>query len=93
MLSGGELARLYSSDFVVFVAEPIARNAGEPEARTLPEVRYIPNFVFLDSEGKKVLETPGFGNVREAKAVHEYVSKRHYLKTSYRDFLAAFLDR
>ena len=90
MLSGGELAKLYSTDFVVFVAEPVGRNAGELEVRKLPDARYVPNFVFLDSEGKKVLETRGFSNPREARALHAFVSKRLYRNTSFQEFIAAY---
>jgi thioredoxin-related protein len=56
--------------------------------RELATRAYTPVFVFLDASGKKVVETAGFRNAREAKALHEFVSKRHYLKTTWRDFLA-----
>lgn len=47
-------------------------------------------FVFLDAGGKKVLETRGFRDPREAKALHEFVSQRLYLKTQWPAFLAAY---
>jgi len=47
-------------------------------------------FVFLDANGRKVLETRGFSNAREAKALHEFVTKQHYVKTSLQEFLAKY---
>jgi len=46
--------------------------------------------VFLDASGRKVLETRGFSNAREAKALHEFVAKRHYSRTGLREFLAQY---
>ncbi|OGA22151.1 MAG: hypothetical protein A3I02_04025 [Betaproteobacteria bacterium RIFCSPLOWO2_02_FULL_67_26] len=90
MLSGGELRNLYSKDFVVFEAEPPTNYLPTEELGKLSKARYTPVFVFLDSGGKKVLETRGFRNPREAKALHEFVSKRLYRKTQWQDFLAAY---
>ena len=67
------------------------RNRDE-ELRGLPQVRYIPNFVFLDSTGKKVFETRGFNTVREAKALHEFVSRKLYLKSNFGEFLSSYPD-
>jgi len=47
-------------------------------------------FVFLDASGNKVLETRGFRNAREAKALHEFVTKQHYSSTSLQEFLAKY---
>jgi thioredoxin-related protein len=47
-------------------------------------------FVFLDANGRKVLETHGFRNAREAKALHEFVSKQHYTRTSLQEFVAKY---
>lgn len=90
MLSGGELKTLYTKDFVVFEAEPPTNYLPDEALRKLSSAHYTPVFVFLDSGGKKVLETRGFRNPREAKALHEFVSKRLYLKTKWPDFLAAY---
>lgn len=46
--------------------------------------------MFLDSGGRKVLETRGFRNPREARALHEFVSKRLYIKSQWSAFLAAY---
>jgi len=46
--------------------------------------------VFLDASGRKVLETRGFSNAREAKALHEFVAGRHYAKTSLQEFMAKY---
>lgn len=56
--------------------------------RDLTTRGYTPVFVFLDSSGKKIAETAGFRNAQEARALHEFISKRHYLKTSWQDFAA-----
>lgn len=90
MLSGGELKSLYSKDFVVFEAEAPSNYLPNDELRKLSSARYTPVFVFLDSRGKKVLETRGFRTSREAKALHEFVTKRLYLKTQWQAFLAAY---
>ena len=90
MLSGGELKNLYTKDFVVFEAEPPTNYLPDEELRKLSSAHYTPVFVFLDSSGKKVLETRGFRNPREAKALHEFVSKRLYLKTQWPAYLAAY---
>jgi thioredoxin-related protein len=90
VLSGGELKNLYSKDFVVFEAEPPSNYLPDEELRKLSSAHYTPVFVFLDSKGKKILETRGFRNPREAKALHEFVSKRAYLKTQWSAFLAAY---
>ena len=90
MLSGGELKNLYSKDFVVFEAEPPSNYLPNEALGKLSSARYTPVFVFLDAGGKKVLETRGFRTPREAKALHEFVSKRLYQKTRWQDFLAAY---
>ena len=56
--------------------------------RDLTSRSYTPVFVFLDAGGKKVHESAGFRTPREGRALHEFVSKRHYLKTTWADFLA-----
>lgn len=56
--------------------------------RRLTTRSYTPVFVFLDATGRKVVETAGFRNAREGRALHEFVSKRHYLKTTWADFVA-----
>jgi len=60
------------------------------ELRKIVSFRYTPVFVFLDANGRKVLETRGFSSAREAKALHEFVAKRHYAKTGLREFLAQY---
>lgn len=92
MLSGGEFKKLYSNDFVIFEAQSPARYADGHELRKLTRFQYTPAFVFVDANGKKVLETRGFRNEREAKAMHEFVAKRHYLKMELRDFLSTYPD-
>ena len=89
-LSGGELQKLYSKDFVVVEAEAPANYARDHVLRKLTSRSYTPVWVFLDAEGKKVLENTGFRNPREARALHAYVSGRHYRTTSYPDFLASY---
>jgi thioredoxin-related protein len=90
VLSGGELRKAYSRDFVIFEAEPPTSYLPTEELGKLSTARYTPVFVFLDSSGRKVLETRGFRTPREAKALHEYVSKRLYQKTKWPEFLAAY---
>ena len=90
MLSGGELKNLYSKDFAVFEAEMPSNYLPTDELRKLASANYTPVFVFLDAKGKKVLETRGFGTPREAKALHEFITKRVYLKTQWQAFLAAY---
>ncbi|HXV09273.1 MAG TPA: hypothetical protein VD839_00575 [Burkholderiales bacterium] len=90
MLSGGELRELYSKDFALFEAESPSSYAQGDELRKLTSFSYTPVFVFLDASGKKVAETRGFRDEREAKGLHEYVAKRHYVKTSLKDFLRAY---
>jgi hypothetical protein len=46
--------------------------------------------VFLDGSGKKVAETHGFRNAREARALHEFVTKKHYTRTQWQNFLANY---
>ena len=60
------------------------------ELRKIVSFRYTPVFVFLDANGRKVLETHGFRNAREAKALHEFVSKQHYTRTGLQEFLAKY---
>jgi len=90
VLSGGELKNLYSKNFAIFEAEAPSNYLPNEDLRKLSSAHYTPVFVFLDSKGKKVLETRGFRNPREAKALHEFVSKRHYLNTQWPAFLAAY---
>jgi thioredoxin-related protein len=75
---------------VVFEAEPPSYYLPDEELGKLSSARYTPVFVFLDTRGRKVLETRGFRNPREAKALHEFVSRRLYAKTSWPAFLAAY---
>jgi hypothetical protein len=90
VLSGGELRKLYSTDFVVFEARtPYSYPEGH-ELRKLTTFPYTPVFVFLDASGKKVAETRGFRTEREAKALHEFVTKKVYLKTPLREYLEAY---
>lgn len=80
----------YQKDFVVVEAEPPNFHLPTDTLRKLTSAPYVPVFVFLDTDGKKVHETRGFRDPREARALHEYVSKRHYLKTQWQAFLAAY---
>ena len=89
MLSGGELKELYSKAFVIFETEPVRRNRDE-YLKKLPAARWTPNFVFLDSDGEVVLEIRGFNNQHEAKAIHEFVTKRLYKTTDFKQFLASY---
>jgi thioredoxin-related protein len=73
----------------VFEAEPPTNYLPDEALRKLSSARYTPVFVFLDSSGRKVLETRGFRTPREARVLHEFVAGRHYLKTSWASFLAA----
>ena len=93
MLSGGELKGLYGRDFAIFEAEPPSYYLPDEPLRKLSKASYTPVFVFLDADGKKILETRGFRDPREAKALHEFVAKRHYLKTQWPAFLAAYPAR
>jgi thioredoxin-related protein len=90
VLSGGELKNLYSRDFVVFEAEAPSNYLPDDALRKLASAHYTPVFVFLDSGGKKVLETRGFRTPREAKALHEFISKRLYRTSQWPAFLAAY---
>jgi len=90
VLSGGELQQLYSRDFVLFEAASPHRYPDGHELRKLTSFPYTPVFVFLDAKGRKVVETRGFRSEREAKALHEFVTKRAYLKTPLQEFLAAY---
>ena len=90
MLSGGELQKLYSKDFVVYEAKAAVRYEQSAELRKLSTFAFTPNFVFLDSNGKKVLERRGFSTPLEARAIHEFVTKRHYQNMTFQDFLAAY---
>ena len=74
----------------MFEADSPSSYAADHELRKLTGRPYTPVFVFLDASGKKVAETAGFGNPREAKALHEFVTKKHYLKTAWREFLDAY---
>ena len=93
MLSGGELKTLYARDFVLFEAERSTRYPEDHELRKLTAARYTPVFVFLDGSGAKVFEWRGFNNPLEGRAIHAFVSGKHYQKTTFREFLAAFSDR
>jgi thioredoxin-related protein len=75
---------------VLFEADAPNTYAPDHPLGKLTRQPFTPVFVFLDAKGKKVLETRGFANPREARALHEFVSKRHYAKTSWQDFLAAY---
>lgn len=68
---------------------PNSYSPGHPLGKLTKQL-YTPVFVFLDAKGRKVLETRGFRTAREARALHEFVSRRHYAKTSWPDFLAAY---
>ncbi len=92
MLSVGELRKLYSKDFIVFETDPVHRNRDE-QLKNLPQAKWTPNFLFVDARGKIVLETRGFNNPREAKAIHEYVSQRHYQSTDFRTFMTNYPER
>jgi len=93
VLSGGELEKRYSKDFVVFEASSPHVYPEGHELRKLTSFPYTPVFVFLDSSGRKVAETQGFRSEREAMALHEFVTKKAYRKTSLRDFLATYPSR
>ena len=80
----------YTKDFVVFEAESPAHYLPNEELGKLFAARYTPVFVFLDAAGRKVLETRGFRDPREARALLEFVSKQLYLKTKWPYFLAAY---
>jgi thioredoxin-related protein len=75
---------------VVFEARPAAQYEASHELRKLSTFGYTPNFVFLDAGGRKVFERRGFSTPREARAIHEFVTKRHYRTRKFEDFLAAY---
>lgn len=81
---------LYSKDFVLFEADSPAMYSKDEYLGKLVTRPYTPVFVFLDGNGKKVLEMAGFRNPREAKALHEFITKRHYGKRAWTEFLAAY---
>jgi len=83
------LRTLYSRDFVVFEADMPNMYSEKEELGRLTKAPFTPVFVFLDAQGKKVAETRGFRTPAEAKALHEYITKRIYLKTSFADFMAS----
>lgn len=74
----------------MFEAEPPTHYLPDETLRKLSSAHYTPVFVFLDGGGRKVLETRGFRNPREARALHEFVSKRLYTRTKWPAFLAAY---
>ena len=74
----------------MFEAKAAVRYEQTEELRKLSTFAFTPNFVFLDSTGRKVLERRGFSTPREARAIHEFVSQRRYEKTSFQEFLAAY---
>ena len=75
---------------MVFEAEPPSHYLPGEQLRKLSSAHYTPVFVFLDPGGRKVVETRGFRNPREARALHEFVSKRLYVKSDWPAFLAAY---
>lgn len=75
------MKNLYSKDFAVYEAEPPRSYPEGHELRKLTTLPYTPVFVFVDAKGNKVAETHGFRTPREAKALHEFVSKKRYTKT------------
>ena len=94
MLAGGELKERYSKDFILVEAEAASRLPRDSELYKLGEGRgWAPLFVFLDADGNKVLSTRGFNNVWEARVLHEFISKKQYLKTTYQEFLASFPEK
>ncbi len=63
------------------------------ELRTLVNGRsYLPQFVFLNSKGEKVLENNGFNTEGEARAMHAFVSSRAYERVSFREFVAVYKE-
>lgn len=74
----------------MFEAEPPSHYLPDERLRQLSKASYTPVFVFLDPAGKKILETRGFRNPREARALHEFVSKRRYTQAQWPAFLAAY---
>jgi thioredoxin-related protein len=75
---------------VLFEADPPGAYFDDDELGKLVTFRFTPVFVFLDNSGKKVLETRGFRNPREARALHEFVTKRLYVKMSLQEFLNTY---
>jgi thioredoxin-related protein len=81
---------LYSKDFAVFEAKAAVRYEQTDKLRKLSTFPFTPNFVFLDSSSSKVLERRGFSTAREARAIHEFVTKQLYRTTKFQDFLAGY---
>jgi thioredoxin-related protein len=75
---------------VLFEADVPSSYAADHPLGKLTRQPYTPVFVFLDTGGRKILETRGFRTAREARALHEFVARRHYRKTSWENFLAAW---
>jgi thioredoxin-related protein len=83
------MRKLYSKDFVIIEAKPPNQYPEGHEMRSLTSARYTPLFVFLDYRGKKVMQTRGFMNEAEAKALHQFVSTRAYRKGTFTTFTEA----
>lgn len=81
---------LYSKDFVLFEAESPGLYSKQEYLGKLVTRPYTPVFVFLDGNGKKVLEMAGFRNPRQAKALHQFIAGRLYEKTSWPEFLKTY---
>ena len=75
---------------MLFEADTPSMYSKEETLGKLVTRRFTPVFVFLDGNGRKVLEMAGFRDPRQAKALHEFITKRHYVKTGWPEFLAAY---
>ena len=75
---------------MLFEADTPAMYSPEETLGKLVTRRFTPVFIFLDGNGKKVLEMAGFRDQRQAKALHEFITKRLYVKTGWPEFLAAY---
>lgn len=94
MLRSKEAIKRYSADFAMVEIDygyRQGKDVDDPRSeinRYNPE-RYRPVFVFLDAEGKVVLKTMGgFNNQMEMAILSDFISGKHYARTTWKAYLA-----
>ena len=98
MLNSSDIIEQYEKTFAIVEIDFSRRQRwGEvDEGENRPEVaRYNPEqlrpvFVILNSEGKQILKSfGGFRNPQEARTLGAFVSGKHYLNTTLKEFAVA----
>jgi thioredoxin-related protein len=91
MLNGSDVLELYRPNYVVVTVD-LRSPANDDERKLIAryKARWAPTLVFLDPQGREVARfARGFSNVLDAVLLNEFITRKHYTKTTAQAYITA----